>query len=138
MTKPEVLDLYFADARSKLIDLAAFLDRVERSAGDQDFRVRSFRAALSGAQHGHREPLRPLVDQAHAGDARFGLLKLGDVQFDDMKAALPEPFGGTGIAGGQDQPVGDAEAVRRGALAFIDRNRVDSGELRRIDRALAV
>jgi hypothetical protein len=31
MTKAEILDLYFGDARSKLIDLAAFLDRVERS-----------------------------------------------------------------------------------------------------------
>jgi hypothetical protein len=47
MTKAEILDIYFADARSKLIDLAAFLDRIERSAGDDDFRVRSFRAALS-------------------------------------------------------------------------------------------
>ena len=47
MTRQQVLDLYFMDARSKLIDLAAFLDRVERSTGDDDFRVRSFRAALS-------------------------------------------------------------------------------------------
>ena len=31
MTRDEMLDLYFADARSKLIDLAAFLDRVERA-----------------------------------------------------------------------------------------------------------
>ena len=47
MTKTEILDLYFADARSKLIDLAAFLDRIERSTGEDDFRVRSFRVALS-------------------------------------------------------------------------------------------
>ncbi len=46
MTHAEILDLYFADARSKLIDLAAFLDRVERCKGDDDFRVRAFRAAL--------------------------------------------------------------------------------------------
>ena len=47
MTRAEVLDLYFTDARSKLIDLAAFLDRVERSRGDDDFRVAAFRAALT-------------------------------------------------------------------------------------------
>jgi hypothetical protein len=47
MTREETLDLYFADARSKLIDLAAFLDRVERSEGADDFRLRAFRAALA-------------------------------------------------------------------------------------------
>ena len=46
MTRADVLDLYFADARSKLIDLAAFLDRVERSTGEADFRLVAFRAAL--------------------------------------------------------------------------------------------
>lgn len=46
MTKEDMLDLYFADARSKLIDLAAFLDRVEGSEGEADFRLRAFRAAL--------------------------------------------------------------------------------------------
>ncbi|MBI5384787.1 MAG: hypothetical protein HZA90_08865 [Verrucomicrobia bacterium] len=38
MTKQQVLDLYFLDARSKLIDLAAFLDRMERAGGEADFR----------------------------------------------------------------------------------------------------
>ena len=48
MTRQEVLDLYFMDARSKLIDLAAFLDRVERSEGEADFRFAAFRQALEG------------------------------------------------------------------------------------------
>ena len=47
MTRQQVLDLYFMDARSKLIDLAAFMDRVERSEGKEDFRMTSFRAALA-------------------------------------------------------------------------------------------
>jgi len=34
------------DARHKLIDLAAFLDRVERAAGEDDFRIKAFRQAL--------------------------------------------------------------------------------------------
>ena len=46
MTRDKLLNLYFLDVRSKLIDLAAFLDRVERAPGEDDFRLRSFRAAL--------------------------------------------------------------------------------------------
>jgi hypothetical protein len=47
MTKQQVLDLYFLDARHKLIELAAFLDRVERVDGKGGFRLQSFRAALA-------------------------------------------------------------------------------------------
>jgi len=61
MTKSEVLDLYFADARSKLIDLAAFLDRIERSEGEDDFRVRSFRAALSHLKAGESEKAKAVL-----------------------------------------------------------------------------
>jgi len=46
MTRQQVLDLYFMDARSKLIDLAAFLDRFERAGGHADFRIDAFRSAL--------------------------------------------------------------------------------------------
>ena len=46
MTKQQVLDLYFLDARHKLIEIAAFLDRVERAAGEEDFRMKAFRVAL--------------------------------------------------------------------------------------------
>lgn len=47
MTRQQVLDLYFMDARSKLIDLAAFLDRVDRADGQEDFRMQALRAALN-------------------------------------------------------------------------------------------
>jgi len=46
MTRQQVLDLYFLDARFKLIELAAFLDRVERAEGDADFRLPALRQAL--------------------------------------------------------------------------------------------
>ena len=46
MTRQQVLDLYFMENRAKLIDLAAFLDRVDRAAGDADFRLNAFRQAL--------------------------------------------------------------------------------------------
>jgi hypothetical protein len=47
MTKQQVLDLYFLDARHKLIEIAAFLDRVERADGPDDFRLKAFRNALA-------------------------------------------------------------------------------------------
>lgn len=46
MTRQQVLDLYFMDARHKLIDLAAFLDRVDRASGPDDFRIQAFGNAL--------------------------------------------------------------------------------------------
>lgn len=56
MTRQQVLDLYFMDARSKLIDIAAFLDRVDRGDGDADFRMREFQKALGALESG--EPKR--------------------------------------------------------------------------------
>ncbi len=46
MTRQQVLDLYFMDARCKLIEIAAFLDRVDRAAGSDDFRITEFRKAM--------------------------------------------------------------------------------------------
>ena len=46
MTRQQVLDLYFMDARSKLIDLAAFLDRLDRAEGEADFRFDGFCRAI--------------------------------------------------------------------------------------------
>ena len=47
MTRQQVLDLYFLDARHKLVELAAFLDRAERASGKDDFRLQAFRTALA-------------------------------------------------------------------------------------------
>jgi hypothetical protein len=44
--KKKIADLHFMDARCKLIDLAAFLDRVDRHAGEPDYREQALRAAL--------------------------------------------------------------------------------------------
>ncbi len=46
MKRERVVDLYFMEARAKLIDLAAFLDRVDRAPGTEDFRMTAFRRAL--------------------------------------------------------------------------------------------
>lgn len=40
MTKKEIVDQYFLEHRAKLLDIAAFLDRIDRSGEtDADFRI---------------------------------------------------------------------------------------------------
>ena len=47
MTRQQVLDLYFLEARAKLIDLAAFLDRFRLAHGEGDFRMTAFSQAVA-------------------------------------------------------------------------------------------
>ena len=47
-----ILDLYFLDARARLIDIAAFMDRVDRAGGRDDFRYDAFRAAIKVLDRG--------------------------------------------------------------------------------------
>jgi hypothetical protein len=61
MTRQQVLDLYFMDARHKLIDLAAFMDRVERAEGDADFRMKAFREALKELGKNNREKAKQVL-----------------------------------------------------------------------------
>jgi hypothetical protein len=75
MTRQQVLDLYFMDARSKLIDLAAFFDRVERAGGEADFRMNALRTAL-------RE-----LERGDADRARRVLLSLSDPTTEPIAAA---------------------------------------------------
>jgi hypothetical protein len=56
MTRQQLLDLYFMDARCKLIDIAAFLDRLDRGEGEADFRFAAFKQALTELAKG--EPTR--------------------------------------------------------------------------------
>ena len=66
MDRAGITDLNFDEARSKLIDLAAFLDRVDRSEVADDFRLKSLRAAL-------RDLVEPGSDKA-----KQVLLRLSD------------------------------------------------------------
>jgi hypothetical protein len=61
MTRQKVLDLYFLDARHKLIEIAAFLDRVERSGGKDDFRLKAFRAALNKLSGGKKSKAKEVL-----------------------------------------------------------------------------
>ena len=48
-TGRELVDEYFIENRTRLLEIAAFLDRLDRTDGslvDRDFRVRAFREAL--------------------------------------------------------------------------------------------
>ena len=75
MNRQQLLDLYFLEARSRLVDLAAFLDRVDRAEGEADFRL----AALTRA-----------LDQLHRDDAHRAeqvLLSLSDPTTGPIPAA---------------------------------------------------
>jgi hypothetical protein len=66
LTRTEIVDLYFLEHRAKLIDIAAFLDRVDRaSAADdtaEDFRLRQFRQALALLLDGEDERARRVLE----------------------------------------------------------------------------
>ena len=49
LTSQQVVDIYFMEHRAKLLDVAAFLDRLERAGGNedlQDVRVRALKKAI--------------------------------------------------------------------------------------------
>jgi hypothetical protein len=48
LNKKELLDLQFIDARARLIDIAAFLDRLDRQEGEGegDIRLKYYKATL--------------------------------------------------------------------------------------------
>lgn len=56
-----LVDLGFMDARSKLIDLAAFLDRVQRAGQEDDFRVAALREAAAKLHQGEPDRARQVL-----------------------------------------------------------------------------
>ena len=50
MIRQQLLDLYFLEARARLIDVAAFLDRLDRAEGQADFRLEAFKHSLGELQ----------------------------------------------------------------------------------------
>lgn len=59
----KLVDLGFMDARSKLLDLAAFLDRVDRSGGSADFRVEALRSAIAELASSGPERARRILER---------------------------------------------------------------------------
>ena len=72
LDRNQVVDRYFLEHRAKVIDVAAFLDRVDRASGgeEEDFRVRGLRAAigilLDGESDRARRVLEVLSDPSEA------------------------------------------------------------------------
>ena len=63
MNRAEVVDAYFMEHRARLLDIAAFLDRVDRSgAGPDDFRMEAFRRAVALLQDGRPERARRILE----------------------------------------------------------------------------
>lgn len=65
LTGPQVVDLYFMEHRAKLLDIAAFLDRVERAAapaGSGDVRVRAMRRAIPLLIDGQGDRARRILE----------------------------------------------------------------------------
>ena len=92
MNKQAVLDLYFAEARSKLIDLAAFLDRIDRAEGEGDFRLAAFRAGL-----------REIASTAAGGDCAPRVLTLlSDPTTEPLPAATVKSAAGAWPGFGQN------------------------------------
>ncbi len=86
LTRQQMLDLYFMEARCKLIEIAAFMDRVERADGEGDYRWDAFREALSELEAGD------------TGRAERVLRSLSDPTIEPVPKAL-----GKGAAGAWDQ-----------------------------------
>jgi hypothetical protein len=64
LPRGRVVDLYFMEHRAKLLDIAAFLDRLERSAGEamDDFRVAAFKDAIALLIDGKGERTRRILE----------------------------------------------------------------------------
>jgi hypothetical protein len=75
MKRTELLDLYFMENRAKLIDIAAFMDRVDRGDGEADFRYAAFKEAMKA------------LDRGDAGRAKNVLLSLSDPTVEPIPAA---------------------------------------------------
>ena len=82
MKRQEVIDLYFMEARAKVIDLAAFFDRVERADGNEDFRMKALRDALNELHKGN------------ADRAKRVLLSLSDPTSEPIAAATTKAAAG--------------------------------------------
>ena len=66
MNREQVADAYFLEHRAKLLDLAAFLDRIDRADHDgsaEDFRLIVFRSCISKLIDGEGDRARRILDE---------------------------------------------------------------------------
>lgn len=76
LTQQQLIDEYFIEHRTKILDIAAFLDRFDRAAAhdaEDDFRIVAFRKALAALlDHGDDTRMREV--QMLLSDPRTDLL----------------------------------------------------------------
>jgi hypothetical protein len=78
LTQQQLIDEYFIEHRTKILDIAAFLDRFDRARehnAEEDFRIRAFRKAVGA-----------LLDSENGGRMRAVQMLLSDPRTD----LLPE------------------------------------------------
>ena len=83
-----LVDLNFMDARFKLIEVAAFLDRAQSAGQDADFRVQALKKAIAALSH--NEPQR----------AKNVLLSLSDTTTEPIAKATMQGASGAWNAEG--------------------------------------
>lgn len=93
-TKKSAIDAGFLEHRSKVLDLAAFLDRIERAPepGGDDFRVDALRRALSLLQDGKPERARRVLElwSDHSTDPIPAAPMKGALGAVDLRQAGPQ------------------------------------------------
>ena len=63
MTRTQVVDAYFMEHRARLLDVAAFLDRIDRAGpGVDDFRMNAYRNAIALLLDGKPERTRRILE----------------------------------------------------------------------------
>ena len=65
-SRSAIVDLYFMEHRAKLIDIAAFLDRLDRAGdagnADPDFRIQAFRQAIAILSDSQSQRAKRILD----------------------------------------------------------------------------
>src|SRR5207247_9779603 len=83
LTQQQLIDEYFIEHRTKILDIAAFLDRFDRAAArddDADFRMVAFRKALQALVTTGGAETRMRAVQMMLSDSRTDLLPERDRQ----------------------------------------------------------
>jgi hypothetical protein len=82
MNTPNPVDLDFISIRHKLLDVAAFLDRVEQSGDETDYRVQALKTAL------------PLLQKEESARTRSILEHFSDHSIEPVSHAPSKGAGG--------------------------------------------
>jgi len=78
LTQRQIIDEYFIEHRTKILDIAAFLDRFDRAGArdaEGDFRMAAFRSALGVLADGRPGATRLQAIQMLLSDPRSELLE---------------------------------------------------------------